>query len=360
MQLGIIGASPFAYTIVCLFSGRLSDRLGRRNVAAIGCALASAGYFLIPHTRSLLTLLCSVVWISFSMALIWPPVQAWLSEQPDRRSLSSSVGIFNVSWTLGIAVGPIVSSRLVTLDPQLYLPLYAAGGLALFSMLVMYTIKINGRPGEELAPLDAPRTGVATFMYMAWVLNFGSWFASSCVRALLPKLTRASGIEDVTLGWLVSSVMIGQALMFVILQCTSRWQYRAWPLLLCSCISAAGILFVRFGAGPRVWALGLPLVGIGCGMTYYCSLFYTLTAAAKGRGRATGLHEAVLGSGLVFGPLLGGASVKLSDGNLKTPYLLSACVTVITVIVAIGIYLRAARRGRIPHRAPSAPPALEE
>ena len=340
-QLGIIGASPFAYTIACLFTGRLSDRLGRRNVAALGCVLSACGYFLMPHTRSLTALFGLAVGVSFSVALIWPPVQAWLSEQPDQRSLSQSVGIFNVSWSLGIAVGPIVSSRLVKLDPQLYLPFYMAGGLTLLSILILYAVRSDRGPVERLpAPTSAER-GAATFMYMAWVVNFASWFSSGCVRALLPKLTRETQVDDATLGWLVASIMIGQTLTFVILQFTSKWQYRLAPLLLLPCGSAVGMLLVHVGGGPHVWAVGLPLVGLACGMTYTGSLFYTLSSAAKGTGRATGLHEAVLGSGILFGPLLGGVSVDLSGGNLQAPYLLAAAVTMLTVMAAMGMWLRA-------------------
>jgi len=343
LQLGIIGASPFAYTIACLFSGRLSDRLGRRTVAALGCVLAGCGYFVIPHTGTLTALFAVVVSVSFSMALIWPPVQAWLSEQPDRRPLSSSVGIFNVSWTIGLAVGLILGSRLAKLDPQLYLPCYVAGGLALFSILILYAIKADGRPAEDIQPAKTPPPGAATFMYMAWVLNFASWFASGCVRALLPKLTRETGVDDTTLGWLLASVMIAQTLMFVILQRTDKWQYRLTPLLLFPCGSAVGMLLVHVGGGPLLWATGLSLVGLGCGTTYYGSLFYTLAATPTRRGRATGYHEAILGGGILFGPLLGGLSVPLSGGSLKAPYLLAACVTMLTVMAAIGIQLRAAR-----------------
>jgi MFS family permease len=183
-------------------------------------------------------------------------------------------------------------------------------------------------------------------MYMSWVLNFASWFTSGCVRALLPKLTRETHVDDTTLGWLLASVLIGQMLMFVVLQRTDRWQYRLEPLLLLPCASAAGMLLVHVCGGPHLWAIGLPLVGLACGMTYYGSLFYALVNRAKGTGRATGFHEAVIGSGILFGPLLGGVSVRLSDGNLKAPYLLAASVTMLTVIAAMAIHLKAAgRRG---------------
>ncbi|MGD8237104.1 MAG: MFS transporter, partial [Armatimonadota bacterium] len=149
LQLGVIGSSPFAYTLACLFSGRLSDRLGRRNVAAVGCVLAGCGYFVIPHTPTLTALFGIVVGIAFSIALIWPPVQAWLSEQPDRRPLSRSVGIFNVSWTAGLASGVIVGSRLAELDPALYLTCYVAGGLGLFAILILHAIRVDGLPVDD-------------------------------------------------------------------------------------------------------------------------------------------------------------------------------------------------------------------
>ena len=44
-KLGIVGATAFAYSITCLFTGRLSDVWGRKRVAGLG-ALLYAGVYL--------------------------------------------------------------------------------------------------------------------------------------------------------------------------------------------------------------------------------------------------------------------------------------------------------------------------
>jgi hypothetical protein len=69
-------------------------------------------------------------------------------------------------------------------------------------------------------------------------------------------------------------------------------------------------------------------------MTYYSSLYYSVRLL-KRKGKGTGLHESILGSGVVLGPLLGGAAA-LSAG-MRAPYIL--CLSVLAGAIIIELFL---------------------
>ena len=65
------------------------------------------------------------------------------------------------------------------------------------------------------------------------------------------------------------------------------------------------------------------LHGLLAGVTFTASIFYSLYTR-EGGGRRTGFHEAIIGSGILFGPLLGGFAAEHIGS--RSPYLLSAGV----------------------------------
>ena len=66
-------------------------------------------------------------------------------------------------------------------------------------------------------------------------------------------------------------------------------------------------------------------------MTYVASLYYSLEGGADRKGGRAGIHEAVLGSGLFLGPLMGGLVGQALD--LRAPYLATVLVFVATAAV---------------------------
>ena len=93
-------------------------------------------------------------------------------------------------------------------------------------------------------------------------------------------------------------------------------------------------------ASPAVQLLMAPLVGLGLGVAYYSSIYYSLNAADR-PGRNTGIHEAIIGSGVLVAPPLGGALATLT-GRLTAPYLLVAGLS----LAAIGVEEAVSRRFR--------------
>ena len=66
-----------------------------------------------------------------------------------------------------------------------------------------------------------------------------------------------------------------------------------------------------------LFALGLILIGMGSSVTHYSSLYYAVHLIKK-KGRGTGIHESIVGSGALLGPILGGIAAQYAG---LRPYL---------------------------------------
>jgi predicted MFS family arabinose efflux permease len=103
-------------------------------------------------------------------------------------------------------------------------------------------------------------------------------------------------------------------------------------------IGASLLLF--FSDSPAGFLPAMVLLGTSAGFTYFSSIYYSLNTG-ENRGARSGIHEALIGSGIVAGPLTGGMVAQ--TWGLRSPYLLSTLV-VIGSLGALG--LRANRGGR--------------
>ncbi|MFQ6133002.1 MAG: MFS transporter [Armatimonadota bacterium] len=344
LELGLIGASAFVYTVFCLLGGKASEELGRRGTALLGAFTTAAIALSIARVQSIPWLLMLVFCSSAGIGLFWPSLQAWLAEQRDRRALTHGVGAYNIAWSTGLTVGPLISGLLRSVGPRA--PLYAgAAGYLSVALLLLAVARPQREEPEELAEAPPiPVRSALSLLHVAWVCNFASWFMATSVRNLFPKLAKDLALSETILSVLIASVGVAQVACFAALWRGRWWHYKLWPMLAFQGLGALGMLLVLTGHTWQVFALGMLMGGAMTGMTYYASLFYSLRVPGSGRGVRTGLHEGFIGAGILLGPLMGGTAAHLTS-NLRVPYLLIILVIALTALVSLVIYRRPERSG---------------
>ena len=126
---------------------------------------------------------------------------------------------------------------------------------------------------------------------------------------------------------------------------TDRWQFRLSPLIGVQLLAIVGLSTLVFGTSSSLFALGLLTHGILAGITFTASIFYSLYAEGPG-GRRTGVHEAIVGSGFLLGPLAGGFVAE--HVSPRAPYLLSALVILCAILFQIYLFKKRSAREWIP------------
>lgn len=356
--LGLLGTlSSLAYTLGCLFTGRLSDRLGRRALTGASCMICAAAWLMMTRAGSPMQLLAIIPFSGGAIAMFWPPLQAWLAEVTvgGRRRLIANVGGFNVAWTTGLMLGPPAAGFAWALGYAA--PFIIAAALVLATAALLSTVPKRVDGGGEAAPEDAADDpdgdSARRFLYLAWIANFASWFGRGMNTVVFPKLGSDLGWSESTIGLVIAALLAGQLIMFSILRTRAGWRYRLWPMTASLAAGACGYLLAYISGSPTAFALSFALSGLGAGVTYVASLYYSLEGGADSKGGRAGIHEAVLGSGLFLGPLMGGLLGQLLD--LRAPYLATVLVFVVTATVMHTV------SNRMQHRSERAPePELAE
>lgn len=345
VQLGYIGTLGGAfYSAVCPLAGRLGDHLGRKHTILIGNALFGATYLIMTQVHHLRFVFVLVPFGWAGAALFWPSVQAWVSEGKDRETLMRSLRGFNVAWSMGLIVGPVIGGWLYEMDP--YRPFYV--GVGLISILALWTLLVSPREGQrpdpraviEIRPEQISRG--QTFLRMAWVANFVAWFIASIVRNIFPKLAVALNIPPGVLGRLIGLLAMAQMVGFLWIHRSDRWPYRIAPLVAFQSLAAIGSIIVYLSSSIYLFGIAFALFGLSMAMTYSSSLFYSVYAEQR-KGTKTGLHEGILGSGGVFGALLGGLVAGVF--GLKAPYALCLLMALIGITVQWRLYVRSTPTG---------------
>lgn len=346
-QLGFIAA--LFYTFFSLPFGKLSDRLGHKQILLIGCLTYFLSAFFLSLSTKLYQLFLLMSLMGIAGAMFWPSLEAWLAERGEKQSLLRRTTHFNLSWCMGAAVGPLIGGTLFQINIRF--PLYFA---VLASLIIVLTLKIKikeerfsvrkktclGRMAilaeqncnfEKRFSASLMNPSLA-YLYAAWIANFTGYFTLGMIRYLFPKLSTEIGIQPPILGILMFLMAASQTLTFYILGKTSRWHYRPLPLISLQLLGMVGLMFILVSNSLFFFICAFLLIGVGAGMTYFSSIFYGLNTF-RDKGTRSGIHEAVLGSGFLVGPLAGG--ILAQTYSLRTPYLVAIFIITAGILVEI-------------------------
>ena len=338
--LTAIGTGVFV--LLAIPFGRLSDSVGRSQVLTAACLSLAAVSIALPFCTRKLYLMIAFPCSGIGMALFWPTYEAWLAEREGAEDLVGRITIFNLFWTVGITVGPMIASYLYQ-GANPVLPFYLAGGFSLINLIALksQTSANRKRTLEHPAPIEAPpHNAHHIHLKIARIANFASWFSLGIVRHIAPKLTVETGIPAKAFGNLILVSGVTQLAGFLWLgtKGAARWHYRLSPLISVQLLAVIAFLVIGLLPHGLYWAFAFAIIGLSGAVTYFNSMYYSLHAQLD-KGNKSGGHEAVLGSGLLLGPLLGGVS---ADSGLGTgsPYLLCAAVIGVCSIVETSIWIR--------------------
>ena len=115
-NLMLAAAQGAAYVLATRAGGRFADRVGAERSIALGvagmCLSLLAGWRL-PHAAALFA---TIALYSASTALTWPALEAAIARAPGRVALARRAGLYNVIWSVTGATGFFFSGSLFARD----------------------------------------------------------------------------------------------------------------------------------------------------------------------------------------------------------------------------------------------------
>jgi DHA1 family multidrug resistance protein-like MFS transporter len=113
-EIAIVLGSQLAMAVVAKpIGGRLSDRLGRKPVIAIGLLLCAAALPLIFRSGDLATFLVAAPLLGMGVAAVTPVTNALIADLVTAHRLGAAMGVFGTIWDSGEAAGPIIAGFLI-------------------------------------------------------------------------------------------------------------------------------------------------------------------------------------------------------------------------------------------------------
>lgn len=354
LDLGIIGGA-WSLSAICsaVLCGRLSDRVGRDRLMAMGATLGGLGTLSVLLIPKLPYLFAASILFGLSSALFWPSIEAKVADASEEHELGGRLSRFNMSWSSGSGAGTLLSGVLA--EQNAALPFCVAAALFLLLGLRLTALLLWGEKEDpkRTRPVQAtphpPHREAAAFLFMARLVHFALTFSIGSIRWLFPKLAVTLGMRGATLGVALGMLTGSQVLVYFGMSRVRRWQYAFGALLLALFLPLAGLLVAWSSTTAVGFGAAFFAVGLSGGMAFNMSLFYGVHGSHAKGGNA-GLHEAIGGLGYMLGPLLGGV-VAREVSLTATSLFNAALVALVLAWVSVYWYRRRseAQRAKVGH-----------
>ena len=355
----LLGLRTFSQQGLFFLGGALADRFGTRPVALTGFVVRILGFLLLALADGAVLLVAGTVATGFAAALFSPAVEAELArragelEREDGPSRSEAFAMFGVAGEVGVVVGPVLGSLLLTVGFAAT-TLAAAGVFAV--VLVAFARGMPRRPaahaGEPVLAgwgevLRNPAFLAFTAAYSTWLLSYNQLYL-----ALPVELERVGAAGLLGLLFVLSAVLVvvGQIPLAELVR--RRLGARALPV-------GFGVLALAFAATAVLIGLGtagpVPAVVFVVLLTLGQMTVVPVAQDAVGRlagERRLGAYFGVLASGGGLAVLVGSAllgSLLEAQGPPALPWAVTAALPLASAVV-MGVLVR-----RVPAVAPDPP-----
>jgi MFS family permease len=309
-----------AYTFASWQAGRFARRYGYFTALKLGFSIMLVGLVVGSQLSSAPGLILAAIVTSLGMCLIWPTIEALVSEGETPEGVPRAVGLYNITWAVTNALAYFIGGMFIEkfgFRSIYYLPI----GIMLIQLALTFWLQnyaaeqallaVN-KPPVAPPPPDPYRPSPAkakAFLRMAWLANPFAYVAINTLLAVIPGLALRLHLSPMLAGFTCSLWCFARLGIFLVLWSWPGWHYRFHWL-----VTAFGLLVVSFAAILIVPSLAVLLVaqiffGVAIGLIYYSSLFYSMDASET-KSELGGIHEAAIGVGNFVGPAVGAASLQ--------------------------------------------------
>jgi MFS family permease len=339
LAVGVIeGIAEATTSIVKIFSGALSDRLGNRKL------LAAAGYGLAALSKPVFPLAGSVGWIigarvldRFGKGIRGAPRDALIADLTPANMRGGAFGLRQSLDTVGAALGPVLAMLFMVLTASRFTVVFWIAVVPAWLSFVLIAFYVSDPPHAVQKSGDAP-------LAMAALKRFPAAYWR--VVAVATAFTLARFSEAFLI---LRTQSVGVPLAFaptIMLVMNVVYALAAWPSGALSdrigrhgllaggfAILAVADLVLAFGSGFATIAFGGALWGLHMGLTQgLLASFVADTAPADLRGTAFGLFNLITGVATLAASVIAGA---LWDAVGPTATFLAGAVFTLLALAAL-------------------------
>lgn len=357
--LGGVQAAAYAFTCI-LAAGMVARARNGLTLALFGILVFTVCFCTVPLSNNA-WVCCGIMAVSFvGMGLVWPALHSWVGAEPDPALRARHMSWFNLSWSFGFAVSPLLAGPLYDWDYRL--PFVVLFVLGLVCVLILRTMPhekayFSSATQEMIDSRVEHDRDSETHLYAAWCATFAANALVGVTRCVYPKRVAdlvTSGqlqlfFEDVPaaflrhapatkFSWLAGALALSTSFTFIVLGRTSFWRHRIEVLFAFQVLSAVAFWVLGSTRSLAVMMLAFIIVGATMGMAFFSSAYYSL-ADPEHKHRRASINEGAVGVGGFVGSILFGYVVErwgLAFPFHATPLFIAGAIALQWVLLRYG------------------------
>jgi MFS family permease len=337
------GAAEAIAHVTKVFSGTLSDRLGKRKLLTV------VGYGLAALTKPLFALAPSPAWVFAARSIDrvgkgirGAPRDALIAELSPAAVRGASFGLRQTLDTVGAFAGPLIAIALMAATADSFRTVFWLAAIpAALSVMVLVLFVREPPPDESRRAVQRPRLAalLGTLGPRFW------WLVLVAALFTLARFSEAFLIlkaADVGLGiGYVPAVLVVMNVAYALSAYPAGWlsdRMNRWGVFaIGAALLIAADLVLAFGASILGVGIGIALWGLHMGFTQgLLAALVADSARAEQRGTAFGVFNLVTGLALLVASVLAG--VLWDRGGPQVTFLAGAALTALAGVVALALY----------------------
>ncbi len=350
MDAKIVGAISIIYGTVYIGSSLIMSRIIKPNIAKlqmlISNLLAIIFLCILANLNSVSLILIIFMGIPFSTCFFFNAFQAFLlkTETETKKPLTKTVGHFTIAWSIGFALGPIISALLkkwVSWSVSYYVAALLALAIGILALFFKPTAKGNLSISEKSAGplLKGKEKALPLPGWIGIFIAVSGWIA---ISTFWPIQARKMGFNSTVKGAVEFVYAISQALSAYIICNFSTWYHKPKLLPVMAFFGVSGAVIFSFSNSPFLFALGSMCYGIYSGSVAIYAVYHCMLDRDKAVKRVA-FNELIVGFSFVAGPFI--SFIFLGQKmNFRNGYLFLACYIGIGVLIQTWIAERQIRK----------------
>lgn len=315
--------------------GKISDKIGRKPVMAIGIFGLAFSFVVMGLSDSLLWLfIARVIGGVLSSANI-PTAMAYVADITTPVERSKGMGIIGAATGMGFVFGPAIGGMFSS--NNIHLPFFVAAGCSFFTaILVLIVLKESLTKEQRRIEADKPTRSFfaelktpATWLFILQMIVSLSMAGLEAMYAYY--MNDKLGYSSVQLGYIFMVMGVGSAIVQGgLVGRMSKKIGEGKVIQLGIVISAIGFILVLFSSNFITAAIYLTVFGMGNSCIRPAMNSLVTRTATSNFGSMTGLLSSFDSLGRIVGPVFGGWLFEVSVG---LPFIVGAILTLCTLVL---------------------------
>jgi len=328
--LSSLGGAEYKGLIIALFtltagisrpySGKLTDKIGRVPVMAIGSIVCFACGFLYPILTSISGFLLLRLFHGFSTGFKPTATAAYVADIVPSEKWGEAMGIHGLFFSTGMAIGPAIGSA-ITLHYSINVLFYCSSLFAFLSIAIIMNVKETLKAKQKfkfhLLKINRKELINKQALPVFWITLF-SYASYGVIITLIPDWTAHIGLKNKGIFFMIFTL---SSLMIRFVAGKFSDNYGRKPVLKIS-LALLCIALVWIGTAQSIMGfyIGAIIYGIATGMLSPAISAWTIDLSDDDkRGLSVATMYIALEAGIGFGALIAGTLFK--DIIARIPYL---------------------------------------